>query len=122
MRAGDTFVISFDHVGPTPHLWILAAGPDAEGRIVLVSITTLRRGKDQTVVLQSGDHPFVEHPSCVFYQDAMIADASRLEDWIAGDLAKPFEPCSAELLKLVRDGFNASEFTPKKVMRLIQGH
>lgn len=122
MRAGDTYLISFEHVGPTPHLWILAAGPDADGRIVLVSVTTLRRGKDQTVVLQPGDHPFVKHASCVFYQDAIIAYASRLEEWISGELATPSDSCSAELLTLVRDGFSASEFTPKKVLRVIRGH
>jgi len=73
------------------------------------------------VVLQPGDHPFVKHPSCVFYQDAIIANASRLEEWIAGELASPSDPCSAELLKLVCDGFSASEFTPNKVVRLIRG-
>jgi hypothetical protein len=121
MHAGDTYLISFQHVGPTPHLWILAFGPDTKGRIVLVSVTTLRRGKDQTVVLQPGDHPFVKHPSCVFYQDAIIASASHLEAWIAGELATPTDPCPAELLKLVCDGFSASEFTPQKVVRLIHG-
>jgi hypothetical protein len=119
MCTGDTYLISFEHV-PTPHLWILAAGPFADGQVVLVSITTLRRGKDQTVVLQPGDHPFVQHPSCVFYQDAMIVQAARLEEWIAGEIATPLAPCSAKLLKLVCDGFGASEFTPKKVLRLIR--
>jgi hypothetical protein len=121
MRAGDTYFIAFQHTGPKRHLWVLATEPDADGRIVLVSISSLRDGTDQTVVLQRGDHPFVTHPSCVFYADAMIVQASRLDEWITGDLAKPDQPCSAELLKLVCDGFAASEFTPKKVLRLVRG-
>jgi len=64
MGAGSTYVIRFEHTGPQPHLWIQVTEPDAEGRAILVSVTTLREGKDQTVVLQPGD-PSVGEASVV---------------------------------------------------------
>lgn len=119
MNAGDTFLISFDHTGPKPHLWILLTDPSQGEPAILVSVTTLRHGKDQTVVLQPTDHPWVRHPSAVLFGDAFVTEAKRLQEWIDGSLAMPKEACSPDLLALVRSGLRSSEFTPKKIIRLL---
>lgn len=120
MRSGDTFIITFDHTGPRPHLWILVTEPAQGEPAVLVSVTTLRHAKDQTVVLQPGDHAWIQHASVVYYADAQVTTQERLQAWIDGGLAEPNDPCSGELLNLIRSGISASEFTPKKVQRLFQ--
>ena len=105
--------------GPvTPHLWIAVTQPDAQTHLcAIVNVTTLRNSKDQTIILRPGDHPFIRHDSAIFYGDAMIVDARRLEAEIAAGLALRRETCSQATLKLVQDGVLASSFTRMKVVR-----
>lgn len=91
----------------TPHLWIIITDPNPESNLcAIVSVTTLRNGKDQTVILKVGDHPFIRHESTISYGDAMIVDAKRLENEIAAGLAIPHAP-----------GVGASSFTKPKFLR-----
>jgi hypothetical protein len=80
MRCGDCFLMPAPGLGPTPHLWILLTEPAPE--CVIVSITTLREGKDQTVILQRGDHPFVRHQTCIFYGDARIVNVASIRGFV----------------------------------------
>ena len=117
MRAGDTYLIAFDSTRNIPHLWILVTDPDASRELVIVSVTTLRHGVEQTVTLTPGDHPFIQHQSTVYFADARIVRQDGLEGWVAGDLAQPQTSCSPELLALVRAGILAPDFTPKRVVK-----
>ena len=48
------------------HLWIAVTEPQPDSsQIVIVSLTTLRYDRDQTVILQPGDHPFITHQTIV---------------------------------------------------------
>ncbi len=92
--------------------------PDPQTHLcALVSVTTLRNSKDQTIILRPGDHPFIRHDSTVFYGDAMIVDVRRLDAEIAAGLALGREKCSQPTLKLVQDGVAASPFTRPKILR-----
>jgi hypothetical protein len=122
MDCGDTFLMPVPGGPATPHLWIVITQPDPESRLcAIVSVTTLRNSKDQTVILRVGDHPFIRHDSTIFYGDAMIVDARRLDE-IAAGLALVREKCSAATLKLVQDGVIASPFTRPKVLRFCREH
>lgn len=102
----------------TPHLWIVITDPDPFTYLcAIVSVTTLRNSKDQTVILRVGDHPFIRHESTIFYGDAMIVDARRIEMEINARLAVAHKPCPAATLGLVRQGVLASPFTRPKVLR-----
>lgn len=105
--------------GPTtPHLWIVITEPDPVSRLcAIVSVTTLRNSKDQTIILRVGDHPFIRHDSTIFYGDGMIVDAQRLEIEIAAGLALRRDKCSAATLKLIQQGVSASPFTRPKFLR-----
>jgi hypothetical protein len=119
MHCGDTFLMPAPGGPVTPHLWIVVAQPDPRTHLcAIVSVTTLRNSKDQTIILRPGDHPFIRHDSAVFYGDAMIVDARRLDAEIAAGLALKREICSQATLKLVQDGVLASPFTRMKVVRL----
>ncbi len=62
MDCGDTFLMPAPGVGATPHLWIIISQPDPRTyHCAIVSVTTLRNSKDQTVILRVGDHPFIRH-------------------------------------------------------------
>ena len=118
MECGDTFLMPAPGGPVTPHLWIVVTQPDPQTHLcAVVSVTTLRNSKDQTIILRPGDHPFIRHDSTVFYGDAMIVDARRLEAKIAAGLALSRQKCSQPTLKLVQDGVLASPFTRMKVVR-----
>jgi hypothetical protein len=123
MDCGDAFLAPAPGGAATPHLWIVVTRPDPEFHLcAIVSVTTLRNSKDQTVILRAGDHPFIRHDSTIFYGDAMIVDARRLESEFAAGLALVREKCSAATLKLVQDGVLASPFTRPKILRFCREH
>jgi hypothetical protein len=116
MRSGDTFLME-PWSGGKRHLWVVVTEPDSESfECVIVSIATLRGNCDQTVVLQPGDHPFIRHPSVVFFADARIVDARRLDQAIAAGKCERHQPCSSELLAEVCKGIITSPHTPQKVI------
>ena len=118
MECGDTFLMPAPGGPVTPHLWIVVTQPDPQTRLcAIVSVTTLRNSKDQTIILRPGNHPFLRHDSTIFYGDAMIVDARRLDAEIAAGLALRRDNCTQATLKLVQDGVLASPFTRMKVVR-----
>lgn len=118
MRCGDTFLMPAPGGTVTPHLWIAITEPDPSSQLcAIVSVTTLRNSKDQTVILRIGDHPFIRHDSTISYGDAVIVDARRIENEIGTGLVVRRNPCSAETLKLVQQGVAASPFTRPKFQR-----
>lgn len=122
MDCGDSFLAP---VGGSaiPHLWILVTQPDPQSHLcAIVSVTTLRNSKDQTVILRVGDHPFIRHDSAIFYGDAMIVDARRIKADMAAGLAIARERCPAATLRLAQQGVAASPFTRPKILRFCREH
>lgn len=118
MDCGDTFLMPTPGGAATLHLWIVVTQPDPQTHLLaIVSVTTLRNSKDQTVILRPGDHPFIRHDSTIFYGDAMIVDEQRLETEIAAGLAVVRDKCPNATLKLAQDGVAASPFTRPKFLR-----
>ena len=107
MRCGDCVLMPTGGPQSIPHLWFVITEPQPdEGLCVIVSLTTLRHDRDQTMLLNVGDHPFIRHASIVLYSDAQIA---------AGTIAQ-LEACSTRVLKLIQDGARQSPHTPKKIL------
>jgi hypothetical protein len=118
MRPGETVVMPVAGV-PVPHLWILITDPAPDTHLgVFVSVTSLRDGQDQTVVLRRGDHPYVAKDSVVYYGDARLLDTALIEKDLSAGLVQHHAPCSTELLRLLQDGALASPHTPNAILRL----
>ena len=83
---------------------------------MIVSLTTLRHDRDQTMLLNVGDHAFIRHASIVLYSDARIVSAARLDAQIAAGTITKLEACSTRMLKLIQDGARQSPHTPKKIL------
>ena len=122
MKSGDTFLMPAPGISiRTPHLWIVITDPsDADWTVIVVSITTLKAGTDQTVILQQGEHPFINRPSSVFYGDARLIDARDLDGKVKANHIQPHSQCPPQTLENVRAGVLASEFTPQKVQRFYE--
>jgi hypothetical protein len=52
---------------PRPHLRVVVTKPDLSERFIVVNLTSMRAGADQTTVLKPGDHQLVRHESFVLY-------------------------------------------------------
>ena len=119
MQAGDTFFIPTPD-NPIRHLWIVLTGPDPNGRAVCVNVTSLGDHiADTTVVLDMGDHPFLEKRSVVLYAKAALLDIRAIEAVLGNPDSRSkwrqFDPCSPELLERVRRGLLASKHTKRAI-------
>jgi hypothetical protein len=100
------------------HLWIIITDPAKDsGKAVVVSITTLRRNSDPTILVTPRDHPWIKHESVVMYADARIIDTVMLEEAIK---TKPDDymlqsECSVDFVNRIRGGLLRSQFTPNKI-------
>lgn len=72
MKAGETFHAQSPS-STRPHLYVAITDPDSEGNIVLVNLTSQSQLKDQSCILNVGDHPFIKHETVINYADAVIA-------------------------------------------------
>ena len=120
-KSGDCFEMP-KRGSDTPHLWILLTNPDERGLAVMVNITTKRPNSDCAVILKKGDHPYITHPSVVFYADAQITDTSLIESAIDTEHPQviPCNSCSPEILRRIQQGLIISDFTPAKVIQFFR--
>lgn|GEM_PF-6943723 len=69
-RLGDTVVVRSRVALAIPHLHILLTAPEGDpSTAIVVHITSFEPGacEDPTVILNGGEHPFMVHPSYVWY-------------------------------------------------------
>lgn len=100
----------------TAHLWIIVTAAEAgSGQAVMVNLTTQRPHSDTTVVLNTGDHPFVRHPTVVNCSDARFVDVRQLEQEVRAGYFTAQATCTALVLQRIQSGVLASKFTPMKI-------
>ena len=109
-----------------PHLWVFLTAEDSDGNFLLAPISSDRHYKDQTVILESEDHPWLRHSSVIEYDKTSkynIRDIQRLvkegrayytENRDSPRLLKPF---SAEVLKRAQEGLLKSKMPPRKTKK-----
>ncbi|MBI1792409.1 MAG: hypothetical protein HYR60_33215 [Acidobacteria bacterium] len=119
MQPGDTFFIPTPD-NPIRHLWIVLTEVDAEGKACCVNITGMGDHiADTTVVLEVGDHPFIEKQSVALFSKAARLDVARIEAEIDNPATrtnwKRFACCTPELLERVRRGLLKSKYTKRAI-------
>lgn len=103
---------------PIPHLWFVITDPDPSSHLCgIVSLTSLKAGKDQTVTLGPSDHSYISHPSVVYYAGSKIVDARKLEALIGAGTIQPHDNCNPGVLKLIQSGVSASPYTARKFIQ-----
>jgi hypothetical protein len=74
-EVGTTFLMD---VGGS-HLWVVISDPQADpDQVVIVSLTTWHARKDQSCIIERGEHPWATHRACVFYAKAMIVTEQQI--------------------------------------------
>ena len=117
-RAGQTFLYPFSEF-ETYHLWLIATDPNIEEHFAVVSFTSLKGSKDQTVLLRKAEHPFIRWDTCVAYMLAEVISEQQLRGRLESGEAKEHTPVPADIFALVLDGFLASDYTKKRVRSFI---
>ena len=100
-----------------PHLWVLVTAVNPlTGDAIIVNFTTERPHSDKTVVIQPGEHRFVDRPTVVFFADARFANLTTLLDAAVNQgTASQHAPLDPALLRRVQAGLLASPLTPIKI-------
>ena len=124
LAAGETYFygrFSPERRVPT-HLWIVVTDPFGDPPMVpVVSISTRRPESEDTVVLRSGDHPFVRRESVIFYPDTRMVRADQLEALLQSGAGARHAKCSAELLARVQRGLLDSENVERWIKEMCRG-
>lgn len=119
LKVGDTFLNQ--NPGSPEHLWVVVAGPTAQGEFVIFNLTSWKDGCDQSCPIHKGDHSFVAH-------DSFIADArGQLLSPVAWQLLQQYgcimkDSVSPELLQRIQQGALDSDFTAQKLQSIITDH
>ena len=119
LNCGDTFLIP-KSARDTEHLWIIVTEIDAStNRAVCVNVTTRQSYSDTTLVLQVGDHAFIQHESVVNYSDAREMPIDLVEQALQTRtnqfVCERRDPCTAALLNRIQQGLITSKQTPKDI-------
>lgn len=108
---GDTFLAKTPSCD-TVHLFAIISDI-IDNKVLMINVTTNRDGKDQTCIINKGDHPFVKNKSVINYADATEADPKAI-DKAMGIAISAHAPLSEKLLKRIQEGCHVSPaFKPK---------
>jgi len=109
-KVGDT--IKFENFsGGYEHLWIVITPPHGDPpQVIIVNVTSLKANSDRTIILDVGDHPFIKHPTVIYYTDAKIVRVSEVEK-IQQELRNSGNaPINARLLSKIQAGIESSQY------------
>ncbi|MCW7547751.1 hypothetical protein OO184_07330 [Photorhabdus sp. APURE] len=101
--------------GYTDHLYIICCDPvfypkKTKTCFLAVNISSLKPDipYDRTCILNCGDHPFIRHPSFVFYGRADIFGSVTVEQHMSAGDIKIHEPCGDSVFNRILSGFDIS--------------
>lgn len=118
-QIGSTLVIPS---GGRDHLHIVCSDRmsfpgRAPGCCLVVNLSSTVPRCDRTLVLNVGDHPFINHESFVFYSKAFVEEATALEDRVAIGIYRPHTTADRALIKRIVASMNASDFTSGDMLK-----
>lgn len=117
---GSTFLLP-TRIQDIPHLWVVLTYPDKNSNeVVIVNLTTKRSHSDTTVILNPGDHPFINRETVINYSDAKFVKVENLKKALDMTLAEPHSHFRNDILEIIQKGVLKSPHTPLKVKKYCQ--
>lgn len=111
VRAGSTLYLS-EVPGAKPHLWLVVTDPYGNPpEVVAVMVRTPKTFTDETVLLEVGDHPFIERRSCVHFSSAQRFRVSAILKRASDGHCELRSDMTKRMLARVRAGLRSSPFT-----------
>lgn len=120
-RQGTLLIVSGPRHDPSRrHLHVVVNDPDVDGNVLLLAICSVTAAPhDATCVLQPHEHPFLKHPSYVFYARATLASAAALQDGIARQEIAIYSDLNTQSFLRLRNGICRSPLTPLRIKRYL---
>ncbi|HHA1934672.1 hypothetical protein ACEV60_21430 [Enterobacter ludwigii] len=123
VKKGSILLLS----GPKEHIYFICNDPVfypqlARDSFLAVNLTSVGGGYeiDHSCLLDVGDHPFVKHPSYIFYQRAQIFGVDTvMRQVIAGDI-RTHQPCEDDTFRRILSGFDISPYVNPKIKSYYQ--
>ncbi|MDC5850904.1 hypothetical protein OPW32_17050 [Vibrio europaeus] len=113
--------------GPVKHLHFVCSDPvfypkTTKDSILVVNITSIQDGieHDGSCVLDVGDHPFITHPSYVYYRRADIFGVDTVRRNIDDGTIDVHSPCGDGTFKRILEGFELSDDVTPKIYNFYQ--
>ena len=116
MNIGDTFLPA----KVNDHLHVVISDPAANAEeVVVVSLTSYvtfgeKCRKDGSCLLDRGDHPWIDHTTCVSYRDGRIVAESQLNALLADGQITLREPITNSVLTRILEGAEKTDELPNK--------
>lgn len=121
--SGTAFLLHYPEESSTLHLCIAITDPygDPPG-VLIVPVNSHKGQRDDSCILNEGDHPFIRHKSVVTYALAKhiyVTDLERQESACSGMPAQDRwfirqQPVSQDVMKRVINGALTSKAIPKR--------
>ena len=108
---GGTFRLA--NAGIDSHLHVIISDPSLDpGKIVTASFTSWREDKDQSCLVERGEHPQITKRSCIYYGQERCITLADYEKAVALGHVVPQPPVDDRLLRRILDGAAVSPHIP----------
>lgn len=115
--------------GATDHLHFVCSDPiyyphTGKESVLVVNISSIKDGieYDSSCILTPGDHPFIKHPSYVYYYKADIFGAENIALNVANGSFEVRQNCEDETFTRILNGFDISDDVRPKPFRFYEKH
>lgn len=105
MQPGDAFKFK-----GLPHLWVVVSDPVVDPDELLIINMSTDRGIDDSCILMPGDHPFVQHRTCMRYDRARTRRNADLDRLLSSGEIILDERVSDPVLQRIRQGAAISDY------------
>ena len=118
MRRGWTLLIP-SGPGDKRHLFVVINDPGEDEEVVLASLSSVHARSDTACPVHPGDHPFVDHESCIEYRYCRTDSIAHLNTLLKSGYITRREDASDELVERILEGAWASDHTKPRILKLL---
>lgn len=119
LEAGDTYFDS-SNSSSTRHLYFILAVDSTLVSVAVVNTTSNQSNKEQTCIIESGEHPAITKESIVFFKESRILKYDMLLEDIEKKIIQKSEKASPALLRKIISASLVSKFIPKEIKEFIR--
>jgi len=87
---------------------------------VIANVTSQAQGKDQSCVLNVGDHPYIKKASVINYAEAVVANERDISKAARQRVIQPDVPVTPQALAKIQAGALASRQIESKVKAAVK--
>jgi hypothetical protein len=117
VEIGDAFLLTERDL--EPHLWFVVSLPQENPEVVIVNLTTHSQSKDQSCILDVGDHPWIKHKSCISYRDAKLVSEEKLDFLVRQGHLSPQAAIADAVITKILIGAEITDEMPMKCQKVL---